>query len=92
VNIKQDPRFKQLCADVWACWQSIGHDVEQACAEMDERLTNEMAVESCLDADRMRMYPGGLNGAASADFVREMASAGHYRDLKRAVMRECRLA
>jgi len=37
-------------------WQQIGYDVMQAVAECgDEELTNEAAIESCLDADRPLM-------------------------------------
>lgn len=38
---------------LWATWNYIGGDLEQGCQEMGETLTNEVAIESCLDADRL---------------------------------------
>lgn len=47
-------------------WQSIGYDVEQACAEENERLTNEGALECCIDAERVEMYGGTKRKEAQA--------------------------
>lgn len=89
---QNDPRFKHLCEMVWQCWGSIGSDLEQAVAESGEQWTNAGAVEACLDADRLMVYPGGPEGKAANDYVRSMAEAGHYRELARAVEHRCRLA
>lgn len=34
-------------------WSQIGSDLESNCAECDEELTNDVAFEACLDADRI---------------------------------------
>lgn len=65
-NIAQNLVWKSACSIpvdelaelrriVTQVWQQIGYDVIQACAEVGEELTNESAIESCLDADRPLM-------------------------------------
>jgi DNA-binding MurR/RpiR family transcriptional regulator len=62
---------------VQATWQEIGSDIEQCAAECEEQVSNEEAIETCIDADRIVMY-GGRNGvAAQTEFRSRMAEVGY---------------
>lgn len=91
-TIDKDPRFTNLVRAVNSCWQSIGNDIYECAAECGESVTNEQAVESCLDADRLLMYPGGTSGKEANEFVKELCDAGKYSALNKAVRKACRLA
>lgn len=71
-----------------SCWQSIGHDVEQGCRDMKEKLTNTMALESCLDADRLLTYPGGERGKAAEELL-QRAYDGHGYDVVFKYLNRC---
>jgi hypothetical protein len=43
---------------MYRTWSDIGYDVVANMQECGERLTNSMAVEMCIDADRLK-YNGG---------------------------------
>lgn len=91
-NIKHDHRFLSLCSAVRQCWQSIGNDIltcAQECGDND--VSNLAAVEACLDANRLTMYPGGDAGKEADAFVSECASQGRYAELERAVAKACSL-
>jgi hypothetical protein len=51
---------ERLIPAVNACWQAIGSDVMELCGE-DEPYSKEIAIEQCLDANRLAMY-GGPDG------------------------------
>jgi hypothetical protein len=44
---------KQLVEPVLRVWNAIGYDVEEGMQACGEELDNEVAIESCLDADRL---------------------------------------
>lgn len=69
--IKADPRFNKLTGCIQSVWQQIGSDVEACSAEMGERTTNAMRMESCLDADRMTTMLG-KEGKAADDYAEEL--------------------
>jgi len=50
MTIKLSPNLTGAIRNVWS---QIGSDLEAACAECGEGLTNDGAFESCLDADRI---------------------------------------
>ena len=76
--IRNDPRFPTLLSNIRQCWQSVGGDTIDACNECEQRLTNKTAIETCIDANRLTMYPGGEEGAASDNFVTELCKQGGY--------------
>jgi len=39
-------------------WNTIGMDVEEACAISGDELTNEMVIEACIDANRIEQFTG----------------------------------
>ena len=39
-------------------WSTIGTDCEEACAIAGDELTNEIAVEACIDANRIEQFTG----------------------------------
>jgi hypothetical protein len=43
----------KLVHPVLAVWNAIGYDVEEGMAACGEQLTNEIAIECCLDADHL---------------------------------------
>jgi len=83
--IQSDPRYGDLCACIEQCWQAIGGDAEQACAEEGIYMKRAGRLEMCIDANRMQMYPGGEIGKASDAFVTELCSAGKYDALMKAL-------
>ena len=83
--IQSDPRYADLCKCVRQCWDYIGSDLEQCCAEDGAEMTHEMRLEVTIDANRMQMYPGGEIGKASDAFVTELCSAGKYDALMKAL-------
>lgn len=94
VPVRFDHRFLSLCAAVRQCWQSIGSDAIQAhqeCGDPDEVFTNAFAVEMCLDANRLTVYPGGPAGIDADAFVTECSRTGRYDELFKAVCKSCHL-
>lgn len=52
--MKLDAAFiKRLQTPMWATWNAIGYDIMQCTEDCGEILDNEMAVEACIDADRL---------------------------------------
>jgi len=68
---------KEFVQAVHSSWQAIGPDFLEACEACGEELTNEAAVEGCIDADRIVMY-GGKNGQAAQDEFRALATRIGY--------------
>ena len=94
IPVRFDHRFLSLCAAVRQCWQAIGSDAIQAhqeCGDPDEAFTNAFAVEMCLDANRLTMYPGGPAGIDADAFVTECSRTGRYDELFKAVCKSCHL-
>lgn len=75
--IKADLRYPNLIHCIQNVWQQIGSDVEQCSMEMDEITTNDMRIESCLDADRMTTMLGKEGEEADA-FVSELSTKYGY--------------
>jgi len=85
-----EQRFKQLCYDIQDLWQELGSDAYALAAENGERLTNAMALELCLDADRIEFV--AKTGKASNAYIAEVcATKGGYAALVRALQRKCKL-
>lgn len=42
-----------ISSGIYAVWGNIGSDLQHCCEEAGERLNNEGAIESIIDADRM---------------------------------------
>lgn len=82
-----DARFKQLVQDCHAVWQQIAPDAEEAAKCCGEPMTNYVAAEMCLDADRLTIFLGA-QGVASRAYVRETALAGGFTALCAAVAKE----
>lgn len=64
-NVKIDPKsteFQELAAAIECTWQTIGYDMQECCELTNEPLSNEAAVEGCIDADRLGEF-GGMPGA-----------------------------
>lgn len=83
-EIKADPRWLGLCLAVDSCWQAIGQDYEEGGGGTSKA---EM-VEVCLDANRLRMYPGGAAGETADKFVNEVSSAGGFALLCQLVVKQ----
>ena len=65
--------IERLRTPMWRTWNAIGHDIMQCMEECDENLDNEMAIESCIDANRLL-----LNGNdKEADDLVHAACAEH---------------
>lgn len=93
LSIRSDSRFPALCQAVRACWDSIGSDAMQALEQYDpdSPLDNADAVEMCMDADSLLMYPGGAAGKEANSFVRECAGTPRYAELAKALTKSCYL-
>lgn len=48
--------IKKVKPAIQRTWETIGSDLEACCADSDEPLDNEGAIESCIDAGRLGMY------------------------------------
>lgn len=77
-----------LIQAVNAVWNYIGNDLMQCAEECGEPVTNEEAVESCLDADRM--FSQG-HKEAQAEFEALVKEHG-YGAVAKAVRKVCNLA
>lgn len=42
-----------LSGPILVTWNEVGSDTEQCCQECGDRLTNAIAMETCLDANRL---------------------------------------
>ena len=86
--------FDQLLAvlrpAMWSTWQTIAGDLEAACAECGERLTNSAAVESCLDGGGL-MADYGNDGGAAHKALDAACKQYDYLNLYRRVCRAVRL-
>ena len=70
--------IKKLTAPMWATWNAIGHDI-MACGE---DIDNEMAVEACIDANRLETF-GGDTGRECDQLVRDLCvEHGYHTVLK----------
>ena len=76
---------------IWLTWQAIGHDVEQCAEECGERVKNDGAVESCIDADRLLDY-GGINGLIADTAITAAIRDHGYPKVLRFLSRNIRLA
>lgn len=61
----RDPQFTErersiLCSAMRRLWETTGGDIEAACEEAGETLTNLAAIEAVLDAERLEQ-DAGLN-------------------------------
>lgn len=66
-------------------WNAIGYDMEQACRDGGERMTNISMIEACIDADRITFFmskkdPRAL--AAEAEIDRAIKTHGYDRVLR----------
>jgi hypothetical protein len=78
---------KQLVEPVLRVWDAIGYDVEEGMQACGEELDNEVAIESCLDADRLLLT--GNNAEAHAlcrNLCREHGFNQVVRDLAKQVV------
>lgn len=74
--------IKKLNAPMWATWNAIGYDIQQACSESGEELDNEQAVEACIDANRLAFF-GGDTGKECDELVRDLCvEHGYHTVLK----------
>lgn len=70
--MKLDKAFiTQIDAAVSDVWQEIGSDLYACCAEQGEELTNEEAIESVLDADRMTTFGHPEADALVSEAIKE---------------------
>lgn len=100
--IMDEPTFKQLNDAIWSTWQCIGPDVYQAVEEYGEgEVSNADAVESCIDADRLRMYgdpsnhaglDGSVVGNAAQDLIRQLVLAHGYEPVLKYLCKRIQLA
>lgn len=58
-----------LISAIHQVWQSIGDELVMCCEEAGEPLTNEGAIESVIDADRMSSFLGAKGKAADAEIA-----------------------
>ena len=54
---------------IYECWSQIGHDVLQCAEECGEDVDNVMALEACLDADRLLLV---CNNRAAYDLYKTL--------------------
>lgn len=74
--------IKKLNAPMWATWNAIGYDIQASCQEVGEQLDNEMAVEACIDANRLATF-GGSTGDECDKLVRDLCvKHGYHTVLK----------
>lgn len=90
-KIELDALIAKLRSPVFNTWQVIGGDVEQACTESEERLTNKAAIESCLDGGGMMGMYGGASGKECETLLDAAAKNGHWTQVYNAVCREISL-
>jgi hypothetical protein len=57
-HMELEAGLDQLVRPLLAVWNAIGHDVEDSIQAVGDELSNEGAIELCLDADHLR-YTGG---------------------------------
>lgn len=69
-------------------WNAIGYDCEQAMSETGDALTNEIAVECCIDANRLQTF-GYPDAEKELD---ELIEAHGYADVYGLLCREVSLA
>lgn len=81
----------KLRGPVVQTWEVVAGDCYEVASECGEKLTNAMAVETCLDANRMAMY-GGEAGKEADKLLDQACRAGHYTQIFRAICRELKLA
>jgi hypothetical protein len=62
---------------MWITWNAIGHDIIQCMEECGEVLDNEMAIEACIDANRL-MLNG--NDKEADDLVRNACVEHGYSE------------
>lgn len=77
-----------LVSAIHSVWSHIGSDLESCCQEAGERLTNEGALESCIDADRMTALI--KNPAADAE-ISALIKEHTYPVLMRTLKKEIKL-
>lgn len=85
-----DATFAQLKGPIMRCWQVIAPDLYQLYDESgddEDCLTNDGAIEACIDADRLRMYggeqhaslrQGSPDGNAADELIKALCAAHGY--------------
>jgi len=83
--MKLDKDFLNVVAGpIQSCWQSIGFD----CGECN----NPEAIEACIDANRLAMYPGGEHGRAADAAIHAACTANDYGKVLRFLAKHIKLA
>jgi hypothetical protein len=66
--------FDLLRGPILVTWNAIAGDLAATCAESGQRLTNESAVECCIDADRLTFFARGADERAAAEAAEQELS------------------
>ena len=61
-------------------WNSIGHDMYDACAESGDVMDAAYIIEVCIDANRLSTY-GGDDGEAADKVVLQLIKEHGYRNV-----------
>lgn len=86
------PQYSNLRQAIHACWQAIGYDALSAAEQEGESITNQDAIEVCLDANYMTMYPGGVKGKEADEYVTHICNnVGGYEALMDVLCRDVHL-
>lgn len=73
IAIKKDPRWDQLKQDIYRTWEAIAPDAYDMCDD-----NNEIAVEMCIDADRLATYGHPNTGKESQAFLTDIMRLLQY--------------
>lgn len=80
---------------IMGVWNEVCYDLQTSCSENNQRLTNTIAIECCIDADRLTTHNrGGIysNDAKAAEAELDRAIKEHgYTKVFNALCRGIRL-
>lgn len=81
----------ELLGAINQTWGAVASDLYEAAAEAGDRITNEAAIECCIDANRLAMY-GGKNGKAMDELVTKLIKEHGYNVVMKQLKKELKLA
>lgn len=72
------PEKMLLRNTIRSTWEQIGPDVMQCSYEMGEDTDAECAIESCIDADRLKVFSNKENAAVCYEILRREYKLSDY--------------
>lgn len=77
ITIIDDETMKALTEAIRSTWNAIAYDIIQACEESGDKLDDEAAMETTIDANHMTMY-GGKRGKEMDKLVGDLCAKHGY--------------